>query len=287
VAEIQNSKQGAPALVVLLVLLFVAVLAIGHAAHSHRSNEDRWQTCVAPGNMSSKEVCRSSQATAGKDAEIQHRSRLSDTLGRPFLWALEWTHRHVLPNWGWSILLVTLLLHLALLPTRLYGIRSQRRMQRIQPQLDAIKHRFQRYAVDDPKRRQMGEEILALQRRAGINVFVGIVPLLVQGPLLYGFYRVLQNLSELRYADWLWLHNLAAPDPWHILPVVSVASVLLVQWLTPVAKQAAQPRWMMFLMLIFGGFMTWNVAAGPALFWCCGNLLGIVQQLWVNRTPLI
>jgi YidC/Oxa1 family membrane protein insertase len=287
VAEIQNPKQSAPALLVVLMLLCVAVLAMGHIVHWHRLNEDRRKaSCAVVANSPSVEGCQIAEGSAGKDDERKHRSGLLDGLRRPSLLALEWTHGHVLPNWGWSILLVTLLLHLALLPTRLYGMRAQRRMQRIQPQMDAIKQRFQRYAVDDPRRRKMGEEMLALQRREGINVFAGIVPLLVQGPVLYGFYRMLQSLGDLRYADWLWCHNLAAPDPWHILPVVSVASVLLMQWLTPVAKQAGQPRWMMFLMPVFGGFMTWHVAAGPALFWCCGNLLGVVQQLWMNRTPL-
>ena len=86
-------------------------------------------------------------------------------------------------------------------------------MQRIQPHMDAIKAKYAKYKTTDPRRQEMNKEIFALQKQEGVNMFGGCIPMLIQWPLLFGFYRMLSNVIELRQAHWLWLPAISAPDP--------------------------------------------------------------------------
>jgi YidC/Oxa1 family membrane protein insertase len=160
-------------------------------------------------------------------------------------------------------------------------------MQRIQPQMDAIKQRYAKYKATDPKRQEMNKEVFDLQKREGVNMFGGCLPMLLQWPLLFGFYRMLSNVIELRQAHWLWLPDLSAPDPYHILPIFFIISMFLVQYLTPSpGVDPQQQRMMAFTMPAVFGFMTWNIGSGLALYWACSNILGIVQQTVMNQTSL-
>jgi YidC/Oxa1 family membrane protein insertase len=133
----------------------------------------------------------------------------------------------------------------------------------------------------------MNKEIFDLQKREGVNMFGSCLPMLIQYPLLYGFYRMLGNVIELRQAHWYWLHNLAAPDPLHILPIFFIVSMFLVQYLTPSpGMDPAQQRMMAFMMPAFLGFMTWNLSSGLTLYWAFSNAINIVQQVVMNRTGL-
>ena len=208
-------------------------------------------------------------------------------LAKPMFLILRWLHNHIIANWGWSILILTMLLSLLTLPTRVSMMRSSLKMQRIQPQMDAIKQRYSKYKATDPKRQEMNQEVFKLQKDNGVNMFGSCLPMLIQWPLLYGFYRMLSNVIELRQAHWLWVPDLSAPDPLHILPVFFIVSMFLVQWFTPspgVDKQ--QQRMMAITMPAVFGFMTWSIGAGLALYWAASNLLGIVTQLVINRTAM-
>ena len=208
-------------------------------------------------------------------------------ISEPLFLILHWMHEHIVSNWGWSILLLTLLINIAMLPTRITMMKSALKMQRIQPQMDAIKERYKKYKMNDPKRAEMNQEIFALQKKEGANMFGGCLPMLIQWPLLYGFYNMLSNVFELRQAHWLWLPDLASPDPLHILPVFFIVSMFLVQYLTPSpGVDPAQQKMMAFTMPAVFGFMTWSVASGLALYWACGNIVNIVQQTVMNRTSL-
>ena len=208
-------------------------------------------------------------------------------ISEPLFLILHWMHEHVVSNWGWSILLLTLIINIAMLPTRITMMKSALKMQRIQPQMDAIKERYKKYKTTDPRRSEMNQEIFALQKKEGANMFGGCLPMLIQWPLLYGFYNMLSNVFELRQAHWLWLPDLASPDPLHILPVFFIVSMFLVQYLTPSpGVDPAQQRMMAFTMPAVFGFMTWSVASGLALYWACGNIVNIVQQTVMNRTKL-
>jgi YidC/Oxa1 family membrane protein insertase len=208
-------------------------------------------------------------------------------LAKPLFLALRWVHEHVVSNWGWAILVLTLVINLAMLPTRIQMMRSALKMQRIQPEMNAIKEKFKKYKTTDPRRADMNKEMFDLQKREGVNMFGGCLPMLVQWPLLFAFYRMLLNTIELRQAPWMWLHNLSAPDPLHILPVFFIVTMFLVQYLTPSpGMDPAQQKMMAFTMPVFFGFMTWNLSSGLALYWAFGNVINVIQQAVMNRTGI-
>ena len=208
-------------------------------------------------------------------------------ISKPLFLLLHWLHDHIVGNWGWAILILTLMLNVLMLPTRVMMMRSSLKMQRIQPQMDAIKARYAKYKATDPKRQEMNKEVFDLQKKEGVNMFGGCLPMLLQWPLLFGFYRMLSNVIELRQAHWLWLPDLSSPDPYHILPIFFIISMFAVQWLTPSpGVDPQQQRMMALTMPAVFGFMTWNIGSGLALYWACSNVLGIVQQGVMNRTSL-
>ena len=208
-------------------------------------------------------------------------------IAKPFFLALRWIYQHIVSNWGWAILVLTLFINLAMLPTRVQMMKSALKMQRIQPEMDSIKNRYKNYKMNDPRKQEMNKEIFDLQKREGVNMFGGCLPMLVQMPLLFGFYKMLSNVIELRHANWLWLHDLAAPDPLHILPVFFIVSMFLVQFLTPSpGVDPAQQKMMAFTMPVFFGFMTWNLASGLALYWSFGNIINVIQQYVMNKTSM-
>ncbi len=208
-------------------------------------------------------------------------------IAKPFFLALRWIYQNIVHNWGWAILVLTFFINLAMLPTRVQMMHSALKMQRIQPEMDAIKNRYKNYKMNDPRKQDMNKEIFDLQKREGVNMFGGCLPMLVQMPLLFGFYKMLSNVIELRHAHWLWLHDLAAPDPMHLLPAFFILTMFLVQFLTPSpGVDPAQQKMMAFTMPVFMGFVTWNLASGLALYWSFGNVISIIQQTIMNKTKM-
>ena len=208
-------------------------------------------------------------------------------IGKYLFLSLQFIHAHIASNWGWAIVILTVLINLILLPLRIKTMQSGLKMQRIQPQMDAIKERYKKYKVTDPKRNEMNAEIMQLQKDNGVNMFGGCIPTLVQLPLLFAFFGMLPKVVELRHAHWYWLPDLTAADPYHILPIVMVISQFLVQYYTPSpGVDPQQQKMMAFMMPAFSGYMTWNYSSGLALYWSIGNLIGIAQQAVMNRTSL-
>ena len=132
-------------------------------------------------------------------------------IAKPMLLVLRFFANHGIPNWGWAILVLTLILNLAMLPTRVMMMKSSLKMQRIQPQIEAIKAKYAKYKTTDPRRQDMNKEMFDLQKKEGVNMFGGCLPMLLQYPLLFGFYRMLMYAIELRQAHWLWLPDLWRP----------------------------------------------------------------------------
>jgi YidC/Oxa1 family membrane protein insertase len=208
-------------------------------------------------------------------------------VAKPLFYALRWLHNHVVPNWGWAILLLTVLITAAMLPTRITMMKSSIKMQRIQPQVNFIKEKYKKYKFDDPRKADMNREMQELYKKEGVNMFGGCLPMLVQFPLLLAFYEMLENSIELRHAHWFWLHDLSAPDPYHILPILMVGSQFFFQLYTPSpGVDPAQQKMMAFTMPLFSGFVTWHYASGMALYWTASNLINIGQQVAINRTKL-
>lgn len=209
-------------------------------------------------------------------------------IAKGLFYALHFLYEHVTtPNWGWAIVLLTVLINILLLPLRVSTMKSSLKMQRIQPQIAAIKERYKKYKINDPQYAEMNAEVMALQKREGVNMFGGCLPMLIQFPLLFAFYRMLPNVVELRHAHWLWLPDLSSADPYHILPVFMIVTQFLVQFYTPSpGVDPAQQRMMAFTMPAVTGFITWNYASGLALYWAIGNLITIGQQAVMNRTSM-
>lgn len=206
-------------------------------------------------------------------------------IARPlFLW-LKWTVYHWIPNWGWAIAFLTIVITGALLPLRISGMKSQLKMQKIQPQVKAITEKYKRYGITDPRRAQMQQEMSALYKKEGVNPVGGCFPMLLQLPFLYAFYAMLGNAIELRQANWLWIHDLSAPDPLHILPILITLSMLVSSKSMPQGgidpTQQKIMQWFTPLML---GVISWNLAAGLGIYWAISNMLMWVQQIIINRT---
>lgn len=206
-------------------------------------------------------------------------------IGKPlFLW-LNWTHDHWTGNFGWAIIIVTLIINLALFPLRLTSLKSARRMQKLQPQIQAINAKYKNVSMRDPRKAEQNQEVMDLYKREGVNPVGGCLPMLIQLPFFYAFYQVLNIAIELRQASWFWVPDLSSPEtlPIHLLPIVLIATQFLTQRMTPAAGVDPNQQRMMMLMPLFFGFMFYFSPAGLVLYWLTGNLVGIVQQLLINR----
>lgn len=208
-------------------------------------------------------------------------------IARPlFLW-LQWTHEHMTSNWGWCIVILTVIINAALLPLRITSMKSALKMQKVQPQMKAIQEKYKKLPLRDPKRQEMNAEIGELYKREGVNPAGGCLPLVIQMPFLFAFYSMLANAIELRQAPWLWLHDLSAPDKLYIMPVLIVVSTYLMQKMTPNAGMDPKQQQMMTLMMpLMIGWFSFNLPSGLSVYWIVGNVIGIGQQYIMNRSSL-
>ena len=203
-----------------------------------------------------------------------------------FLW-LKWTYSHVVPNWGWAIVLQTLIISLALLPLRITQMKSMLKMQRVAPQIKAIQEKYKKFKLNDPRKAPMNEEISALYKKEGVNPAGGCLPMLIQLPFLYAYYQMLRVVLELRHAHWLWIHDLSAADPLLLLPIFMVVSMLVTQKMTPQpGVDPAQQKMMTIMMPLMMGFIFFRLPAGLNLYYAEANLIQVAQQAVMNRTSL-
>ena len=190
-------------------------------------------------------------------------------------------------NWGWAIIIVTFVFNLLMLPTRFMTMKSSVKMMRIQPKVDAIKKRYANLKLNDPKRAEMNQEMMALYKTEGVNMYGGCLPLLVQMPLFFAYYKVLENAIELRQAHWFWLPDLSMPDPIYILPILIILTMFLVQYITPTpGMDPGQRRMMAFLMPVIFGFSMLHFASGLALYWATSNIINLALQVGINQSKL-
>jgi membrane protein insertase, YidC/Oxa1 family, N-terminal domain len=206
-------------------------------------------------------------------------------IAKPLYIVLRFMVLHGIGNWGWAIIIFTVTFTVALLPTRFMMMKSQLKMMRIQPKVDALKRKYAGLKATDPKRNEMNAEMMALYKQEGVNMYGGCLPLLVQMPLFFAYFRVLQNAVELRQAHWFWLHDLSSPDPLHILPIIIILGMFLTQYITPTpGMDAAQRRMMAFMMPVVFGFMLWQYASGLSLYWGTSNIINLLLQVGINQS---
>jgi YidC/Oxa1 family membrane protein insertase len=204
-------------------------------------------------------------------------------IARPLVYALLWIHSYV-GNFGWSIIILTIVLNLVLFPLRLKQQVSMLKMQKIQPQMRRLQDQYKKLKANDPRKAQVQTEMMGLYKQHGVNPMGGCLPLLLQMPLLFGFYSALSYSIELRRAPWiLWIKDLSQYDPYYVIPVLMAVAMIIQQKLTPTANvDPAQAKMMMIMPLMFTFMFLWY-SSGLALYWFTSNVIGVVQQVFINK----
>jgi YidC/Oxa1 family membrane protein insertase len=200
----------------------------------------------------------------------------------PLLRSLKWVHGYA-GNYGWSIIILTVMINAIMFPLRHKSVVSMRKMQEIQPEVKAIQDRYSKLKATDPAKQKMNQEMMALYRERGVNPASGCVPMLLTMPVLIAFYALLSGAIELRGAPFIgWIHDLSLHDPLYITPVLMGITMVWQQKLAPATgTDPAQQKMMMFMPVVFTGMFLW-APAGVAVYWLMSNLWGIGQQYLTN-----
>jgi YidC/Oxa1 family membrane protein insertase len=204
----------------------------------------------------------------------------------PLFHGLKWLHDYV-PNWGWAIVILTLVINMLLFPLRISSYRTTLKMQRVGPEIKAIQEKYKKYSMRDPRKAEMNKEVMAVYSREGINPVGGCFQMFLQMPIWFGLNTVLRFAIEMRHARWFgWITDLSAKDPYYVLPIIMGLSMYLVSKMTPMTATDPQQQTMMKIMPITmaGIFMISPISSGLAVYILTSSLVGIVQQVWLNRT---
>ena len=214
----------------------------------------------------------------------------------PLLWALVWVYENVVHNYGWAIVLVTIVIKLILLPLTHKSFVSMRKMQELNPQMQAIRAKWKSKLRDKQGKmnmeaqRKMNEEMQELYREAGVNPVGGCLPMVLQMPVLFAFYQLLTTAVELRGAPWmLWITDLSQPSfvvggfPFEPLALVMGVTQVIQQRLTPMAGDPMQRKLMQAMPILFTLFFL-GFPSGLVLYWLTNNLLTILQHSILQRS---
>jgi YidC/Oxa1 family membrane protein insertase len=204
-------------------------------------------------------------------------------IARPLVYCLLWIHSYI-GNFGWSIILLTIVVNLVLFPLRLKQQVSMLKMQKIQPKMRRLQDQYKKLKATDPRRAQVQSEMMNLYKEHGVNPMGGCLPLLLQMPLLFGFYSALAYSIELRRAPWIfWIKDLSQYDPYYVIPILMAVAMIVQQKLTPTANVDPAQAKMMMLMPLMMTFMFLFYSSGLALYWLTGSIIGVVQQVYINK----
>jgi len=197
-------------------------------------------------------------------------------IAKPLFILMTWIHTFV-GNWGWTIVVLTILIKAVFYPLSAASYRSMAKMKLVAPRLKTLKEQY----GDD--RQKLNTAMMEMYRTEKINPLGGCLPILVQIPVFISLYWVLLASVEMRGAPWvLWVDDLSAQDPLYILPVIMMATMFLQIKLNPTPPDPMQARVMMIMPLVFGGFMFF-FPAGLVLYWVVNNILSIAQQWYITR----
>jgi len=207
------------------------------------------------------------------------------TIDYGWLWfisgALFWLMQHIyfiVGNWGWSIVLVTLMIKIVFHPLSAMSYRSMAAMKKMQPKIEQLK---KRYENDKAK---FSEEMMKLYQKEKINPLGGCLPMLAQIPFFIALYWVLLESVELRQAPFMfWIQDLSIADPYYVLPILMGISMVAQQWLAPAAADEMQAKMMMYFMPAIFTVLFINFPAGLVLYWLVNNLVSIAQQWWITQ----
>ncbi len=197
-------------------------------------------------------------------------------LAKPIFWLLEKIHGYV-GNWGWAIILLTILIKLVFFPLSAASYKSMARMKEVQPRLMTMKEQYK----GEPQK--LNQAMMEMYRKEKINPLGGCLPVVIQIPVFISLYWVLLSSVEMRGAPWiLWIHDLSVPDPYYILPVIMAVSMFVQTKLNPTPPDPIQAKVMMYMPIVFS-IMFFFFPAGLVLYWVVNNLLSIAQQWQINQ----
>jgi len=197
-------------------------------------------------------------------------------LARPLFWFLKLLYR-VTHNYGWAIIILTIITRLPFIPIINKGQKSMKKLQKLQPMMNEIRQKYKK----DPQRMQ--KEMMELYKKHKVNPMSGCLPMLIQIPVFFALYKVLLIAIELRGAPFmLWIKDLSEKDPYYILPIIMGITMFVQQKMTPTATDTQQQKIMQYMPVIFT-LLFLNFPSGLVLYWLVSNILGIAQQYYVNK----
>ncbi len=197
-------------------------------------------------------------------------------ISKPLYWLLNQLHG-ILGNWGWSIVALVVLLKAAFYYLNAKAYASMAKMKAINPKIQEMRERLK----DKPQ--EMQQEMMRIYKTEKVNPMGGCFPIVIQIPVFIALYWVLLSSVEMRHAPWIgWIHDLSAPDPWYILPVVMTATSLFQTWLNPTPPDPMQAKLMWIMPLAFSVMFIF-FPAGLVLYWITNNTLSIAQQWFINK----
>lgn len=189
----------------------------------------------------------------------------------------------LVPNWGFTIILLTIIIKIVLFPLTFSGMRSMTKIQELQPKLKAIRAKYKKAKQDIALRRKMNEEIMMLYKEHKINPAGGCLPLLIQIPFFWGFFRLLVVSIDYRHSPFIfWIKDLSVHDPYYVTPILMGITQFISQKMTPTTAEPSQQRMMLIMPVIFT-FVFINFQSGLVLYWLTTNVLQIGQQYIMNR----
>ncbi len=202
--------------------------------------------------------------------------RIFTVLSKPLFWLLDWIHR-VINHWGWSIVVLTLLIKLAFYKLTQAQFRSMGKMRKLQPRIQALKERY----GDD--RQKFGQAMMDIYRKEKVNPLGGCLPILVQIPIFISLYWVLLESVELRQTAWMWVPDLSRPDPYYILPILNGIGMIVTQRLMPMAGMDPMQRKIMQWLPVVFAFLFALFPAGLVLYWATNTYVSLLQQWYILR----
>ncbi len=208
-------------------------------------------------------------------------------IAQPIFMMLGWVYVNIVANWGWSIIIVTTFINFLLFPLKYKSSKSMKRMQQIQPLIKQLNDKYKGLSMRDPKKAKQTEELQALYKKYDVNPVGGCLPMILQMPFFFAFYKLLTVAIEMRHAEWLWVSDLAAPETLaiRVLPLAMVGTQFWSQALTPTpTADPAQAKVMKLMPLMFG-FIFYQFQAGLVLYWLTSNVVGVAQQYFLNQLP--
>jgi len=197
-------------------------------------------------------------------------------IAQPLFWLLQYIHG-VVGNWGWSIIILTIMIKAVFFKLSETSYRSMANMRRMQPRIQALREKF---AHDKQK---MNQAMMDLYKKEKINPMGGCLPIVVQIPVFIALYWMLLESVELRQAPFIfWIEDLSTKDPFYVLPVLMGISMFIQQRLNPAPPDPIQAKVMMALPLVFTVFFLW-FPSGLVVYWLVNNILSIAQQWVITR----